>query len=189
MITHLLDRVRSERDRRRWNHAVRYASPGDHATATVIGPGWITWTSGPIRRNPAECPWPDATDAERRTWKALYAGLLVVGDVRLTRRSYTAWSPRNVLRLDLDEDLIPTWDPPMLTQPATALAVAPVGTKVTVWWIRDDDPLMRYAVQGQLVAGADSGEILVGGLDGQAESVPLDRIDAARLGWVTEVTR
>lgn len=64
MITHLLDRVRSERDRRNWNHAVRYARPGDHATATVIGPGWITWTSGPIRRNPAECPWPDATDAE-----------------------------------------------------------------------------------------------------------------------------
>lgn len=189
MITHLLDRVRSERDRRNWNHAVRYARPGDHATATVIGPGWITWTSGPIRRNPTDCPWPDATDAEHATWKALYAGLLVVGDVRLTRRSYAAWSPRNVLILDLDEDLIPTWDPPMLTQPATALAVAPVGTKVTVWWSLADEPLMRYAVQGQLVSGADPWEILVGGLDGQAESVPLDRIDAARLGWVTEVTR
>ncbi len=131
MITHLLDRVRSERDRRNWNHAVRYARPGDHATATVIGPGWITW----------------------------------------------------------DEDLIPTWDPPMLTQPVTALAVAPVGTKVTVWWIRDDEPLMRYAVQGQIIAGADPGEILVGDLDGQAESVPLASITAARLGWVTAVTR
>jgi len=187
VITHLLDRVRSERDRRNWNHTIRRAQLGDHATATVIGPGWITWTSGPVLRNPAECPWPDATDAERCTWKALYAGLLVVGDVRLTRRSRADWSPRNVLILDLGVDLIPTWDPPMLTQPATALSVAAPGTKVTVWWSLDGEPLMRYAAQGTVAAGADPGEILVGGLDGQAESIPLDGIDAARCGWITEV--
>lgn len=192
MITRPLDRARSERDRRRWNRAVRRAKPGDHATVTHIGPKTITWVSGPIRRNPRACPWPDPTPGDLTVWRKWSAGRLMVGDTRLATHDRGTWPSPGTQWLTIGSDMVPTWDPPMMLRPVTELPSLRPGTWVTVWWHGDDD-LTRYATWGRVVDPEDDaidGEILVGDPNGDAESITLDDVDAARLDFPSQaVTR
>lgn len=189
-ITDILDRigyrVRTERDRRRWNRAVCQAAPGDHATVTHIGPSWITWISGPIRRNPDACPWPDPAPGELTLWRQWSAGRLMVGDTRLVEHTRETWPNPGTRWLDLGMDTLPKPEPrtPGDMVPSHVVAALPPGTKVTVWWHLDD--LTRCATHGTIVDPEDDtdeahDEVLVGDPDGDADCIPLDALDAVRV--------